>query len=352
MTNSKTIRWGIAGTGVIAGQFAHDIRHAAGATLSAVTARDPAKAAAFARQHSLAAGFSSLSAMIGSGRIDAVYIATPNTVHCAQTLECIAARIPVLVEKPLTASLTQAREIETAARAAGSFVMEAMWSRYLPAVQAARTAIRDGVIGTVTRLEAELAWKIDYDPQSRFFDKANGGGALHDLGVYPISLARFLLGEPTQITGSWRPAPSGVDIAAEISMHFGQTEALIRCGFDRTGANRMIIEGDRGVISLGVPFIKAGAYTVFASRRRADFTEPGGDTRMARIRRKLFRHMPLPGVSRHDYPFPGSGLQFEIEAASDAIRQNWNEHPDNRLGDSLATLRIIDDVLAAPPSGT
>ncbi|WP_412049822.1 Gfo/Idh/MocA family protein [Hoeflea sp. Naph1] len=349
MTDSKTIRWGIAGAGAIATQFARDIQYAAGATLAAVTARDPAKALAFARQHGMAAEFGSLPAMISSGLVDAVYIATPNNVHCAQTLACIAARMPVLVEKPLTASLAQARQIETAARAAGSFVMEAMWSRYLPAVQTARAAIRDGAIGTVTRLEAELAWKIDYDPHSRFFDKTNGGGALYDLGVYPISLARFLLGEPTLITGTWRPAPSGVDIAAEISMHFGETEALIRCGFDRTGENRMIIEGDRGVMSLGVPFIKAEAYTVFASRRRADFAEPGGEALAARIRRKLFRHIPLPGTQRRDFTFPGSGLQFEIEAASDAIRQNWNEHPDNLLGDSIATLRIIEEVLATPP---
>lgn len=350
MTEIKTIRWGIAGTGTIATQFASDIGFAKGAILSAVCSRDLAKARQFAVRHSGVASFCSLQSMIRSGETDAVYIATPNAVHLAQTLECIAAGIPVLVEKPLTASLGEALEIEKAARTAGSFVMEAMWSRYLPAITTLRRALRDGRIGTIRKLEADLAWKHDYDPESRFFDKTQGGGALHDLGIYPISLARFLLGNPVSVDASWRAAPSGVDIATTLHMHFANAKAEIRCGFNRQGSNRLIIEGDRGVVVIAAPLIKAKGFSVYPSRRLADLLEPGGNSLPEKLRRKIFTRLPLPGVERHVHGFEGSGLQFEIEAASSAIRQGLSEEPDNRLEDTIAALRIIDTVLAKPPA--
>jgi len=349
MTEPMIIRWGISGTGNIARQFADDIQRTKGAALAAVCSRDLARAKAFADRHSGTTGFGSLSKMLASGSIDAVYLATPNSAHRAQALDCIAAGMPVLIEKPMTTSLEEALEIRSAARESRSLVMEAMWSRYLPAVGAARAALRDGVIGTVRRLEAEIAWKQDYDPQSRFFDKAQGGGALHDIGVYPISLTRFLLGTPDTVTASWRAAPSGVDISADIQMRFGSAEAHLSCGFDRNGSNRMLIEGDRGVLVLGSLFIKAGGFAVYPSRRLADLAQPGGNTLPARIRRKLLGRLPLPGTSRHDFGFEGNGLQFEIEAASRAILQRLTEEPGNTLDDSIATLRIIDNILARPP---
>ena len=349
MTEPKIIRWGVAGTGTIARQFAGDISHARGATLAAVCARDLAKAREFADRHSGIQAFGSLTEMIASNAVDAVYIATPNSLHRNQALDCIAARMPILVEKPMTADLDQALEIAAAARTAGSFVMEAMWSRYLPAIKAAREAVRAGAIGEVRRLRADIAWKHDFDPKSRFFDKSRGGGVLHDLGVYPVSLARYFLGDADRVEGKWRAAPSGVDMAATISLRFGASEAVIECGFDRDGSNRMLIEGDRGVLVLSSPFIKADGFAIFPSRLLADLLQPGGPSMAARLRRKLFAHIPLPGVRRHRFSFEGGGLQFEIEAASDAIRQGLREEPGNRLDDTIAALRIIDAVLDRPP---
>ena len=349
MIEQKIIRWGVAGTGTIARQFAGDIRHARGASLAAVCARDPAKAEDFAGRRSGVAAFGSLAEMIASNAVDAIYIATPNTAHRVQALECIAAGMPVLVEKPMTADLDQALEIVTAARTAGSFVMEAMWSRYLPAIKAARSAVRAGAIGEVRRLRADIAWKHDFDPASRLFDRSQGGGALHDLGVYPISLARCFLGDPDHVEGTWRAAPSGVDMAATIRLRFGASEAVIECGFNRDGSNRMLIEGDSGVLALGSPFIKADGFVIFPSRFLADLLQPGGQSTAARLRRKLFARMPLPGVTRQRFGFDGGGLQFEIEAASNAIRQGLREEPDNRLDDTIAALRIIGTILAGPP---
>ena len=349
MNEKQIIRWGVAGTGTIARQFASDMELARGAVLTAVCSRDLARAREFAVRHSGVAAFGSLASMIGAKAIDAVYIATPNATHLGQTLECIAAGVPVLVEKPMTASLDEALEIERAAQTGGSLVMEAMWSRYLPAIRALRKALRDGAIGSIRKLEADIAWKHDFDPTSRFFDKSQGGGALHDLGIYPISLARCFLGDPDSVDASWRAAPTGVDIAATLHLRFAGAEAEIRCGFDRDGPNRMLIEGNKGVVVVAPPFIKASGFTVYPSRRLADLAQPGGNTLPEKLRRKFFACLPLPGRTFHDFGFEGGGLQFEIEAASEAIRQGLGEEPDNRLQDTIAALRIIEAVLAKPP---
>jgi hypothetical protein len=229
--------------------------------------------------------------------------------------------MPVLVEKPLTARLDEALEIQKAARIAGSFVMEAMWSRYLPAITKLRvqpftmapsapsaslkrilpgTRLRSRKAASSTSPRAEGCCTISGSIRSRWH------------GSFSANLFMW--------TASWRAAPSGVDISRDPAHAFCNAEAEIRCSFEREGSNRLIIEGDKGVMVLAAPFIKAEDFAMYPSRRLADLLEPGGDTLPETLAPKVFTRLPLPGVERHVHGFGGSGLQFEIEAASSAIR--------------------------------
>ena len=345
MNAIRKIRWGIVGTGTIAGQFASDIAHAPSARLTAIASRQKSNADAFARGHGGLGGFDSLAAMLTSGDIDALYVATPNEAHEEAAVAAIEARIPLLVEKPLAANAATARRIADMARAKGVFLMEGQWSRHLPAMQQALGMVKDGRIGRLNRIEAEIGWPVPYDPESRFWRK-EGGGVLKDLGVYPLSLSRFFAGPWSRVDGRVQRAPSGADRNAELHIAFesGAT-ASIKAGFDRPYGNRLVLEGDHGVLVLGPLFIAADRVGQYGSRSLADWLHPGGSNLGARLTRKLAARLPLPGASVSSHPFPAGGLQFEIEAASRAILQGLTEEPDTPLADTIAVMEAIDTVL-------
>lgn len=347
--DGRTIRWGIAGTGHIASRFATDIAHASGALLAGIASRDLERAQQFAARLPGVSAYGSLTKMADSPEIDAIYIASPNSAHLCQALECISAGKPVLIEKPLTATCEDARTLRDAAHKGGVFAMEAMWSRYLPAMRAAREHVASGALGPIRSLKGELAWNAPYDPASRLYDPASGGGALLDLGVYPVSLARYFLGEPDHVAGRWHAAPNGIDRAAEIELRFGHTEARLACGFDRHGDNRLIIEGENSTLVLGLPFVGAMQFGVFRSRRIADLLFPGEGRVHGALLRRLAGLIKFPAASVRKFPYPGTGLQFEIEAASNAIRKNELEEAHCTLDDSLKTLAIIEAIRANDP---
>jgi predicted dehydrogenase len=344
-----TVRWGIVGTGMIAGHFAGDMRHAEGGTLAAVCSRSMATARQFADGHGSPQPFDDLAAMIESDAVDAIYLATPNTAHFKDALTVLGARKPLLIEKPLTATSAEAERLASEARAQGVFLMEAMWTRFLPAVRKAKTLVEDGAIGRVRRIRAELFYPRDFDPGSRFFSPDLGGGAMLDLGVYTISLALFFMGRPTGVGGSWRAAPNGVDLGADIKLAFGDINAELSCGFDRNGANQFVIEGETGRLVLDSHFVQARGFLLVRQEAWSPLIEMKGSSLPARAFRKLTRKVPLPGVSRHAADFPGYGLQFETEAANAAIRAGKQEHSISPLAETIETLRIIETVRAQRP---
>ena len=213
---TRPFQWGIVGTGGIARFFAADLSLLPDTSLAGICSRDVEKAKAFQSTFAAARTYADLDAMAADPDIDAIYVATPNALHAEQALRIIGHGKAVLVEKPLATSVADAERIASAAAEQKCFVMEAMWTRFLPAVQAARRLVDGGAIGTVRKIDAELAYRRDEDAGSRFFDPGLGGGAALDLGVYPVSLALHFLGRPAKVSGRWQASKSGVDLRTDI----------------------------------------------------------------------------------------------------------------------------------------
>jgi predicted dehydrogenase len=335
--------WGIVGTGGIAHRFAADLAHAPGARIAAVQSRSIEKAREFRTAFGVDRTYTELDALLADSAVDAVYIATPNALHAEQALQAIAAGKPVLVEKPMALSTADAERIEKASLARGVFVMEAMWTRFLPAVQRAKAKIAAGDIGSVTAIRANLSYSREEVAGSRFFD-AQGGGALFDLGVYPISLTLHLLGCPNSVSGRWQAAHSGVDRSAEIDLHYDGAIAGLSCGFDRVGENSFLIEGTGGTLRLKAPFLKAQRLTHYPGAKGASLSEEGGSLS------KMLDRLSIGGRRVEKRPFLGGGLQFEAIAVMEAIRQGRTGSELMPLADSKAVLSIIEKVLSQPPS--
>lgn len=344
---SEPVRWGIVGTGTMAEQFAEDLSVSDGAVFSAVSSRNAARAKAFGARHgSHASAHASYADLLADRELDAIYVATPNDTHFAVACAAIESGKGVLVEKPLVATSLEAARLAALAAERGVFLMEAMWTRFLPAISKAKTLIEDGAIGEIQRLRGQLAFDHPYDPESRFYSKERGGGAMHDLGVYCVSLARFFMGEPIEFSGEWRAAPTGVDRAASLTLRFkNDVVAHLSCAFDHEGDNSFIIEGSRGTLVLPAPFIAARDVLQCSSGFAARLATIPGRSAPARAIRKLISRLPVPGIRKHGFPYDGHGLQFEIEAASGAIRSGRTHHPTMHPLDSTRTLEIIETVL-------
>lgn len=351
MTNKqrdgKDFRWGIWGTGTIANAFAADIQASSDMRVSAVCSRSMQSAEDFKSRIGADQAFNDAAAFLNSAEIDAVYIATPNAMHVPQTLQAIAAGIACLTEKPLTLDADGANQIEAASKAHHVFAMEAMWSRFLPAIHATREYIKAGRIGMVKRIEADLSYLREEDPKSRFFDPALGGGAAFDLGVYPVSLALSFLGLPDAVSGRWIRAKSGVDMRTVIELTYPHAKAHLSCGFDHDGENRMLIEGTKGAIMLHAPFLKAQRLTIFSESVLNSAIGPKGPGGLVG---KILNRLPLPGRTVEHHPFSGNGLQFQAQAVRDAVTRGETLSPIMPLEHSAAVANIISTVLAQKPN--
>ena len=207
------VRWGIAGPGRIAANVVGDLAYVEGARLSAVGSRSAQRAEAFAAAHGDGAtrAHGSYRALIDDPEVDVVYIATPHPQHAALAVACLEAGKAVLVEKTFTATLAGAWRVVDTARTHGVFAMEAMWTRFQPAVVRLRELIAEGAIGEPRSVQADLGTVRDVDPTDRLFAPELGGGALLDLGVYPVSFALMVLGTPDRVTAVASRETTGVD---------------------------------------------------------------------------------------------------------------------------------------------
>ena len=189
-------RWGILGTGNIANKFAEDLSLVPEADLLAVASRTQESAEKFADLYNIPQRYSSYQKLAESSDIDVVYISTIHPLHKENSLICLKNGKAVLCEKPFTLNSKEAEELIKYARTNKIFLMEAMWNRYLPSLKKLSQLLSENVIGDILQLTADFSLQFQYDPKHRLFDPELGGGALLDLGIYPVSFSSMIFGPP------------------------------------------------------------------------------------------------------------------------------------------------------------
>ena len=260
-----TLRWGILGAGGIAASFTSDLQ-GAGLTVSAVGSRDLSKARDFAERAGVPGAHGSYDDLVADPEVDVVYVATPHPFHAENALLAVAAGKHVIVEKAFTVKADEAEAVYAAARAAGVVVLEAMWTRYTPQSARLREVVRSGAVGEVRLLTAHHLQSLPTDPRHRINDPALGGGALLDLGVYPVSFAADLLGVPTSVAATAVLSDQGVDARVGIQLgHASGATAQLYAALDVSGRNTATLHGTAGRIEVDDTFYAPGGFTVFDS---------------------------------------------------------------------------------------
>ena len=248
---SKIYNWGIIGCGKIAHKFAQDIQVLKNAKLHAVASRSLDKALAFGKVYEVEHCYGSYEEMLTCPKLDVVYIATPHVAHCANTLMCLNGKIPVLCEKPFAMNATEVRRMIAASNNNNTFLMEALWTRFLPTIQKTLSIIEQGAIGDIQSLKADFGFKADVNASGRLFDQKLGGGALLDVGIYPVFLALLLLGKPVDIKAIASIGKTNVDENCAMLFKYPANKmAILDCSIVTKTATEALIYGTKGTIRI------------------------------------------------------------------------------------------------------
>lgn len=314
----KIIRWGILGTGKIAKAFATALREVPDATLAAVASRSLDSATKFAAEYSAERAHGTYQALADDPGVDAIYIATPHAMHHENAIMCLKAGKALLVEKAFTLNRREAQEIADLARARKLFVMEAMWTRFQPAMQEAKRLIDMGEIGTVRNLQADFGFPADAGPEHRLFNPALGGGSLLDLGIYPLSMAAFFLGPVKGVKGYGELAPTGVDMQASFALqHEGGALSVCTCSLNTRTPTTLTICGDKGFLRLHGRFHHTERFTI-----------------------------GLNDGSEREFHFPriGNGYAHEAMEVGRCLREGLLESATMPLGESVDLMGVLDQL--------
>jgi predicted dehydrogenase len=262
---TATLRWGILGTGGIAHAQANDLVEN-GFTVTAVGSRSIESAREFAESFGIANAHGSYEELVADPEVDVIYVATPHPFHRDNALLAIAAGKHVLVEKAFTINAAQAREVFEAADAAGVIVLEAMWTRFLPHMIRIRELIASGALGEVRTVIADHNQDLPKDPAHRINDPALGGGALLDLGIYPVSFAFDVLGAPQTVQANSSTTATGVDRQTAVILGFpGGRQAVLHTALDTAGPNTAVVLGTKARIEIEPVWYVPTSFRLIAS---------------------------------------------------------------------------------------
>lgn len=347
-------RWGIFGTGAVAAKFVAGLAAARNAEATFIASRSLEKAQKFAAGMSIGRAIAGYAEAAAEGGVDAIYIATPPSEHAAHALLCIAAGIPVLVEKPFASSAAEALRIADAARSKSVFAMEAMWTRFLPAAQALRDKLAARSVGDVRLVSGNFGTSQTPDRTNGMFNPALGGGALAHLGAYPLSLAQWLFGSPTLTQAVGTIGTTGVDEDAAFQLQFaagviGSFFVSIRAwapdDFHVLGTEGMI--GVRG--SIVRPYGLRISHEMPRPVEAAQFGWRAGLRQHALIHtiaQRTGRSSRSPGSSLN-YHYAGNGYHYEADEVRACVQRGAGESAVMPLKDSIAVTSIADTIRQA-----
>ncbi len=316
----RPLGWGVLGSGAIARAFVSDLMLTDSGVAIAIGSRQQASADRFADQFDIAHRHGSYEALVADPDVDVVYVATPHPMHHPNALLALNAGKPALVEKSFTMDAAEARDLVAHARSSGQFLMEAMWTRFLPHMTEVRRLVSAGVLGDIVMVSADHGQWFPQDPASRLFAAELGGGALLDLGVYPVSFASMILGRPQRIISIVDAAFTGVD--GRTSMLFGYAngaQATLSCTSSARTPTRAAIIGTEARIEIDPDFYRPTSFTL---------TTRGGSR------------------TRFNPPHKGSGLRHQADEVARCLRAGLLESPIMALEESISIMETMDSVLA------
>jgi predicted dehydrogenase len=315
---SKIYKWGIIGPGKIADKFAAAISNIPNAGLYAVASRDATRASQFAEKYHAPKFYGNYQSLANDNEIDAVYIATPHTFHHAHALLCLENGKPVLCEKPMCVNYKSTVEIVNTARRMNTFLMEAMWTRFLPVINKTLELIEDGEIGEIKYVSADFGFNAPFDSKSRLYDLRLGGGSLLDVGVYPLFLALFLLGKPDAVKSFAHLSATGADETANAILYYknGSMANILSSIVMHTPLTAEI-SGTKGIITLQSPWYKG---TIVVVEKNDTIT------------------------NSFSLPYTGNGFEFEIIEVMNCLNKGLTESSLMPLDFSLLLSKVADEI--------
>lgn len=317
------IRWGIIGCGHIAEKFAVSLAALEQGKLVAGASRTPGRAAAFGDKYGFQKAYTDYEALVSDPEVDAVYVATTHNFHYENAKLCLENGKHVLCEKPMTVNAAQSKELVELARDKQLFLMEAVWTRFLPAIRKMKELLDKGVIGEVTTVHCDFGIQADCDDSHRLRNPDLAGGALLDLGIYPITFASVVLGcNPKNVTGSAIMTDLGVD---ERSFYFleydGKQRAVLSSSFTEKSPIEARVYGTEGILRVPPDFLGATKLEIY----KKDAAEP------------KTLEFPCPEMER---------FKYEIAEAMECMAAGKIESDILPHAETLAVMDIMDTLRA------
>ncbi len=316
MVYQRKIKWGIVGLGKIARQFANELMLVEEAQIAAVASRDATKAQKFANIFGCKKAYGNYDEIFDDDEIDIIYIATPHNSHAELSIKALEKNKHVLCEKPIALSYEDAFNMVMTSQEHNKFLMEAFWTRFNPTFLDVLDNIKKGKLGEIKYVNADFAFTANTNELNRFTDLKLGGGALMDIGIYPLFLAYMILGLPEEIVAKSNFHHSGVDLQTSIIFHYEKAQAVLHCGLEYNSKIEAVISGTKGEIKIEELWYKAQSYSFSDSY----------------------------SAKKYDFPTKGIGYTHEIEECHRCLKNQEIESPLWTHQNSLELISLLDKV--------